>query len=190
VWTIGGGHTAPAGPPIPRAGMTMTLPAACALLRADLGRYGARVEKAITGPIPQNVFDGFTDFDLNTGAIASGTVDNRWNAGDKVGAMNVLMQYVNAGGVRLAGLATRRAEERDIIMNGRYPANLTILVRDTPQSQGRRVAADSLPWDGPQQIAVAPSALDPVPVVPLPTKAPPKQNFLLDILKSLWSLWK
>ena len=52
VWTIGVGHTAAAGPPTPRAGMTITRDEAFAILARDLPRYERRVDAALGGVEP------------------------------------------------------------------------------------------------------------------------------------------
>jgi len=49
VWTIGVGHTAAAGPPAPKAGMTISRAEALAILAADLPRYERRVAAALPG---------------------------------------------------------------------------------------------------------------------------------------------
>jgi lysozyme len=185
--TIGGGHTAAAGGLIPRQGMTISLAEACQMLMQDLnGRYGPRVQRAIKRRLVQNVFDGFTSFDLNTGAISSGSIDEKWNAGDEAAALATLRQYVNAGGVRLAGLVTRRAAEARIIAEGVYPASM-VLIRTSPNGPARSVQASSLPWgQAPQKMEVHPEVFPPVP--PLPTPAP-RGNFMIDIARNIYEWW-
>lgn len=184
--TIGGGHTTAAGGMVVRQGQRITLEQACAMLVDDLERqYAPRVRKAIKRRLVQHVFDGFLSFDFNTGAIASGSVDEKWNSGDEAAAIGVLRQYVNAGGKRLPGLVTRRTSEAAIISAGKYPSAL-VLVRTSPSDGGRRVPAASLPWG----TISPPVTVDPVifTAPPLPTPAP-RDNFLIDIGKNLWNWW-
>jgi len=186
--TIGCGHTAAAGGLIPVRGMKITLSQACAILMQDLnGRYGPRVERAIKRRLMQHVFDGFTSFDLNTGAILNGTVDDRWNAGDEAEALDVLRRYVNAGGKRLAGLVTRRILEARLISDGLYPSAM-VLVRTSPDVPGRMVQASSLPWGseaGPTMI-VAPNTIVPAmpaPMAPSTTTTAPRASVWTHIQK-------
>ncbi len=182
--TIGFGHTAAAGGLIPRQGMRITLAQACQMLLEDVnGRYGPRVERAIKRRLAQNVFDGFVSFDLNTGAISSGSIDEKWNAGHEAEALATLRQYVNAGGQRLGGLVTRRAAEARIIAEGVYPASL-VLVRTSPNEPPRSVQASSLPWgELPPKMQV-----DHEVFAPLPTPAP-HGNFLIDIARNVYKWW-
>jgi lysozyme len=176
VWTIGAGHTAAAGGLKPRAGQLITLQQAMELFQADMGKYEAGVRSAVRTQ-QQQEFDGFTSFHFNTGAVKTGTVDDKWNAGDRAGAMRTLQSYVNAKGKRLPGLVTRRKEEAAMITSGQYPAR-KILVRDRKGAQGRLVSVDQLPWGR----AALPVNVD----KPLATPAPrrvEKPNFLLDLAR-------
>ncbi len=177
VWTIGGGHTAAAGGLAPRAGLKVTLRQALDLFLADMDKFEAGVRRAV-GELAQHEHDGFVSFHYNTGAVQSGTVDDRWRRGDRSGAMSVLRAYVNAKGKRLPGLVTRRAEEEAMIMRGEYPKR-KILVKDTIKSQGRMMALDQLPW-GAKPVEVE---LDVPLAEPAPTAAPAKPNFLLDLAR-------
>lgn len=184
--TIGAGHTAAAGGLVPVRGMTISLATVCNMLLDDLNRkYVVRVARAIHRRLDQPVIDGFTSFDFNTGAISSGSVDERWNRGDEAGALDVLHQYVNAGGKRLPGLVTRRMREAKLISDGQYPSVL-VLVRTSPGDPGRRVQVTALPWgqsSGPH-LEIAPSVTAPVtpaPTAPLaqtPTRVSVWQRFL------------
>lgn len=185
--TIGGGHTTAAGGLVVRQGMTITLAQACAILMDDLNRnYGPRVNRAITRRLVQNVFDGFLSFDFNTGAILSGSVDDKWNRGDEAAAIAALRQYVNAAGKRLAGLETRRISEAKIISDGQYPSAF-VQLRTSPNAAPRMVQASSLPWgteSGPP-MQIAPSAFAHALTVPL---APPPTRD--SVWVRLWQWWK
>lgn len=188
VLTDGVGNTAAAGTAAPRPGGKITLAAALATFERNLGKYGVRVERAVRAQLAQHAFDALVSFDFNTGSIASGTVDDRLNAGDVAGALAVVGRYTRAGGKVLRGLETRRREEIELYRTGRYPAR-GILVKDAPSSAGRVVPASSLPW------GASPVKLEmdlPVSAPPVPTPAPERGtgNALIDIAKYIWSLWK
>lgn len=119
VWTIGVGHTAAAGPPIPKAGMTITREEALALLARDLPRYERRVEAALPG-VPQAVFDGAVSFDFNTGAIHRASWVAAYRDGRPGVARAGLMQWTKAGGRTIAGLVRRREAEARLIFDGTY----------------------------------------------------------------------
>ncbi|MDP2619917.1 MAG: glycoside hydrolase family protein [Hyphomicrobiales bacterium] len=119
VWTIGVGHTAAAGEPKPKAGMTITRQRAFDLLRNDLPKYEGRVQRVL-GWVKQHVFDGAVSFDFNTGKIDGASWVTLLKTG-RVGEAKVsLMQWVNAGGKRVKGLVNRRLAERTLIFRGRY----------------------------------------------------------------------
>lgn len=190
VITIGIGHTAAAGGYAPKLSDRITFAQAIELFETRIGRYGREVDVAIKRNKPQYIFDAFTSAHFNTGAIRSGTIDDRWNRGDEAGALAVLNQYVNAGGKRLAGLVTRRQIETQLIRTGVYPAR-TVLVKDTPSSKGRVIAAASIPW-GVKPVGLP---VDPWPVpaagVPVIDAVPATgQNGIVNLAKWLWGLWK
>jgi lysozyme len=120
-WTIGVGHTAAAGPPIPVAGMTITAAEANAILARDLPRYERRVTAALPAAV-QTAFDGAVSFDFNTGAIDRATWVTAYRAGDRPLARLRLMAWVKAGGKTIAGLVRRREAEAELIFAGRYGA--------------------------------------------------------------------
>lgn len=119
VWTIGVGHTAAAGPPVPRSGMTITREEAFAILARDLPRYERRTAAAL-GAVPQTVFDGATSFDFNTGGIARASWVKAYRAGDRDRARKGLLAWTRAGGRQVAGLARRREAEARLIFDGQY----------------------------------------------------------------------
>jgi lysozyme len=121
IWTIGVGHTAAAGPPIPARGMTVTRDEAMAILAADLPGYERDVEAAL-GPVAQTAFDGAVSFDFNTGAIARASWVTHYRAGRRDAARSALLRWTTAGGRRLAGLVRRREDEARLIFEGTYAA--------------------------------------------------------------------
>ena len=119
VWTIGVGHTAAAGAPTPRAGMTISRGEALAILSRDLPRYERRVAAAL-GNVRQHVFDGATSFDFNTGAVHRASWVAAFRAGDMAAARLGLMKWVKAGGRTVKGLVRRREAEGRLIFAGDY----------------------------------------------------------------------
>ena len=65
VWTIGYGHTAGVMP-----GMEITESQAVEFLQADLKRFEESVNRYVTVPLTQNMFDALVSFTFNLGAGA------------------------------------------------------------------------------------------------------------------------
>lgn len=167
-WTIGVGHTRAAGEPVVRRGDRISFARAFEIYAADMGRVERGVRSAIKVELEQHQFDAACSFHLNTGAIGSGSIDDRLNRGDEAGALAVWGQYINAGGKPLNGLITRRREEIALWRTGRYPAR-KLLIRDTPTGSGRYVDASTIPWRGdtvaPASPAIVIDADRPAPVI-------------------------
>lgn len=121
IWTIGVGHTAAAGRPIPGRGMAISRVEALAIFRSDLPRYERRVAAAL-GPVAQTSFDGSVSFDFNTGAIDRASWVRLFRKGDRAAARAGLLRWTKAGGRQLAGLVRRRKEEAALIFDGIYVA--------------------------------------------------------------------
>jgi len=123
VWTVGVGHTAAAGAPIPanmRRGVPNDLDAALrdvfAVFSNDLERYAADVRRAVKVPMAQHEFDAAVSFHFNTGAIARASWVKHWNAGNKAAATKAIMNWTKP-----MGITQRRRDERDLFAHGRYP---------------------------------------------------------------------
>lgn len=173
-WTIGLGHTDAAGPPIVRRGDRITIPRGFEMYATDMGKVEVRVRRAIKRELKQHEFDAACIFDLNTGAISSGSIDDRMNAGDINGALAVWSKYINAGGKPMKGLITRRAEEIELFRTGRYPSR-KILIKDTPTGSGRYIAANAIPWrDEPASVMGVPVVIDADRPAPIVVKSPVK----------------
>jgi lysozyme len=144
VLTIGVGHTASAGGMAPEQGDRLTIEQAIALLATDLAKFESRVSDSVKRALTQHEFDALVSFDFNTGAIASGTVDDKLARGDTDGAMATLQQYERAGGRKLAGLDRRRDSEEAMFRHGTYPETSLIKVYDTWPGKLRLVPVSSL----------------------------------------------
>lgn len=114
VWTIGIGHTASAGPPTPRAGMVISRAEVMEIFARDLGKFEARVTKAL-GNVPQHVFDGAVSFDFNTGGIHRASWVKHYKAGNMSAAASAFMQWRKP-----PEIIGRRRDERDLIFSGDY----------------------------------------------------------------------
>jgi len=119
VWTIGVGHTASAGAPTPRAGLTITRAQAFEILGRDVVRFERRVDAAL-GAVGQRAFDGAVSFDFNTGAIDRASWVKAYRAGNMTAARLGLMKWVKAGGRTVRGLVRRREAEARLIFDGDY----------------------------------------------------------------------
>lgn len=166
-WTIGIGHTRAAGLPAVKRGDRISMARAVEIYRADMGRVERDVRKVPAANQAQ--FDAMCSFHLNTGALLTGTVDDKLKRGDVAGALKTWGAYINAGGRPMAGLRTRRAEEIALFRTGAYPSR-RILVRDTPTSTPRSIAVDALPWG---MDTSAPTASATAPVIAIDRPLPP-----------------
>lgn len=115
VWTIGVGHTAAAGEPHPKRGMTITTAEVDEILQRDLRATETVVDRYVTVPLEQHEFDALVSlvFNVGSGAFSRSTVRRRLNAGNRRGAADAFLMWNKAGGRVVAGLTTRRRAERE-----------------------------------------------------------------------------
>ena len=120
IWTIGTGHTAAAGAPSPRAGMTITQQESDAILARDLIATENGVLKALTRQPTQNQFDAMVSLAFNIGVngFARSSVVSRFNRGDDAGAAAAFLMWNKAGGRVLLGLDKRRRAEMKLFNTG------------------------------------------------------------------------
>jgi len=170
VATIGIGHTKAAGNPDPAtfAGSLM-IGEAFGLLRHDIMKYEADVNRAVKVPLAQHEFDALVSFHYNTGQIGKASFVKRLNAGDRAGAIKGIMDWRKP-----PEIIPRRAAERDLFKTGVYPAPFaTVYPADkngrVQWGQGKRVdLRNSLGGPLPVQPIPPPTAAPPAPVVPVP----------------------
>ena len=113
VWTIGWGTTVyPNGKRV-QQGDTITKAQADEYFAYDLRRFEDVVNEIITVPMTQNLYDALVSFVYNNGinGFKDGSVDDKINAGDMVGAYATWAKYVNSGGKKIDGLVRRRNAE-------------------------------------------------------------------------------
>lgn len=120
VLTIGYGHTSAAGAPTVTPGMAIGDKEAERILKADLAKFEARVERFVKVPLTDNQFAVLVSFDFNTGALDKSTLLKRLNKGDYSAVPTELMKWVNAGGKKVQGLVNRRAAEVGLWAKGDF----------------------------------------------------------------------
>jgi lysozyme len=95
IWTIGVGHTAAAGPPIPAQGMRIT-PSECdEILARDLLAFEKPISAAVKVIVSPNEFDALVSlaFNIGIGGFLRSTVLRKLNAGDRTGAAHAFMLW-------------------------------------------------------------------------------------------------
>lgn len=99
VCTIGVGHTAAAGEPIPEMGMSLTQEEADNLLESDLVAYEDCVNSVVTQSMTQPEYDAFVSicFNIGQGAFVSATFVERFNAGDHDGCAEAILWWDTPG---------------------------------------------------------------------------------------------
>lgn len=120
VWTVGYGHTSAAGGPVVAAGMKITADEADVILRTDLSKFEARVDRLVKVALTDNQFAALVSFDFNTGALDKSTLLKKLNKGDYNAVPAELMKWVNAGGKKLNGLVNRRSAEAGLWAKGAF----------------------------------------------------------------------
>ncbi|WP_245318022.1 lysozyme [Ensifer sp. 1H6] len=118
--TIGAGHTAAAGPPVPRSGMTISLTEAINMYRNDLAETESQVQSAVRAVLSQHQFDALVSWHFNTGAISSATLTRKLNTGDVTGAAAEFARWNKSKGKVLEGLIARRERETAMFLKGDY----------------------------------------------------------------------
>lgn len=123
VWTIGYGHTGGV-----RIAQRITEAEAERLLRVDLDRFEAAVDRHVTVPLNDNQFGALVSFAFNVGerAFASSTLLRKLNAGDHAAVPTELAKWNRAGGRVVAGLVNRRAAEAGLWARGDHVSSNTV----------------------------------------------------------------
>jgi lysozyme len=128
VITVGYGHTAAAGAPIPMMGMTITPADAEQILRNDLGQYERAVEEAVKVPLSDNQFAALVSFCFNVGpaAFRGSTLLKKLNAGNYDAVPGELAKWNKVSGKAVKGLVNRRAAEAGLWAKGEFVTGRTI----------------------------------------------------------------
>ncbi len=116
IWTIGFGHT---GPDVEES-MVISEEQAERLLRGDIEFAEIGVRTYATVPLTQGQFDALTSFAYNCGigALRGSTMLRKLNSRDYLGASEEFRKWDMAAGQHLPGLARRRADEKEMFLNG------------------------------------------------------------------------
>lgn len=93
VWTIGVGHTAAAGPPVPKAGMVITAQECDDILSRDLVHYEDLINKAVKVPLADHEFDALVSIVFNVESFAKSTAIKLLNKGDRAGCAAHIMDW-------------------------------------------------------------------------------------------------
>jgi len=114
VWTIGWGCTDGVRP-----GQRITEAQAESMLRAELSKFEAGVDRLVKVPLSQSEFDALVSFAYNVGlgALGGSTLLAKLNRGDRPGAAAEFPRWNKVNGAPLAGLTRRRAAEQRLFLN-------------------------------------------------------------------------
>ncbi len=113
--TIGWGHVISAADAVKYAS-GITQEQANALFAHDVRIAEGGVTSLITAPLTANQFAALVSFTFNLGAgrLRASTLRRKINARDYQGAADEFSRWVFAGGRKLTGLVSRRAEEKEL----------------------------------------------------------------------------
>ena len=118
-YTVGYGTTVyPSGMPV-KLGDKVTEQQADAYLRNDVKKFESAVSNAVKVKLTKGQFDALVSFTYNVGPanMASSTLIKKLNAGDVNGAADEFPRWNKAAGKVMAGLTTRRADERALFLS-------------------------------------------------------------------------
>lgn len=106
--------------PTLQAGQKISDDECLSLLAKDLVKHNNQLISAVRVPLSDQEHAAYLSFHYNVGAgnFRSSTLLRYLNAGDRVEACNQLSRWVFARGVKLPGLVTRRADEREQCLQG------------------------------------------------------------------------
>lgn len=179
VWTIGYGHTTAAGPPKVLPGMTITDDQCDQILSSDLIAVERDVSKIITVPLTQYQFDALVSFHFNTGALKSGTIDDKLNSRRDSEAMATLLLYTHDNGKEVSGLVRRRKAEK-LMFEGNVQSAMALA--------GAHVVSGERMPQGPQPV---PIPTPPPPDIPKPAPPQPASSGLFAaLINALAALFK
>jgi lysozyme len=116
VWTIGVGHTKPAGDPDPKTYTeVMPLNDVFKLFQKDMQKYADDVNAVLKVPVTQTEFDALVSFHFNTGGIKRASLVKSINAKDKKTAAKQFLNWKKPPEVM-----GRRKKEQKLFAEGAY----------------------------------------------------------------------
>ena len=147
ICTIGYGHTASAGAPPPRDGMTITQKQADDILSRDLTQYETAVHNMVQQPLNQHQFDVLVDFAYNAGIgnLKSSTLLKKVNAAQFNDVPAELMKWTKGGGKVLPGLVRRRQAESAWWSSGELEPASSAVEAPTNDEHEQRTDPDPVP---------------------------------------------
>ncbi len=103
-----------------RMGQSYTKPQCDAMLLKALDEFARGVERCAKQPMGDKQYVAHLSLAYNIGinGYCKSTVVRLHNAGDRRGSCRAFMMWNKAGGREIAGLTRRRAEERDLCLEG------------------------------------------------------------------------
>jgi lysozyme len=155
IWTIGVGHTAAAGAPIPVPGMTISRAQVDEILAKDLPHYEQLVERNVRVPLTQGQFDALVSLAFNIEAAVSqkSTIIKRLNAGNYRGAADAILMWNKPPEIR----KRRMGEYRQFV--AATPAEATgapvRFVAAEEMEEGESVSLDYLRAAGSRTVTLA-----------------------------------
>lgn len=150
ILTIGIGHTTAAGFPEVKEGMKVTEREAMEILKSDLRKFEAVVNKLVKVSINQTQFDALVSFVFNVGEgnFSKSTLLKKLNKGDYNGAASEFHRWNKAGGKVNKGLTNRRAREAALFIEDDWAKD------EEPVPQGN-ISRDVPTIVNPENIAAA-----------------------------------
>lgn len=120
LWTVGVGHLIGDGKTLPDGwNKTFTSGEVDEILRRDLARFEAGVERLCPVGLTQSRFDALVSisFNFGLGTLQRSSIRMKHNREDFEGAADAFLLYTKAGGKILKGLVTRRNDERAVYLS-------------------------------------------------------------------------
>lgn len=120
LWTVGVGHLIGDGKTLPDSwNRTFTPEEIDEVLRRDLARFEAGVERLCPAGLTQSRFDALVSFSFNVGlgTLQRSSIRMKHNREDFDGAADAFLLYTKAGGRVLKGLVNRRNDERAVYLS-------------------------------------------------------------------------
>ena len=115
LWTVGVGHLIEDGKMLPDSwNKVFTMEEVDEILRKDLARFEAGVERLCPSGLTSGRFDALVSFSFNVGlgCLQRSSIRMKHNRGDFEGAADGFLLYTKAGGKVFQGLVNRRKDER------------------------------------------------------------------------------
>lgn len=120
LWTVGVGHLIGDGKTLPDEwNRTLTMGEVDEILRKDLARFEAGVERLCPSGLTQPRFDALVSisFNFGLGNLQRSSIRMKHNRGEFEDAADSFLLYNKAGGKIFKGLVNRRNDERSLYLS-------------------------------------------------------------------------